>query len=207
MKSKNKTKDFVLFAFFIAIELVLMLTPLGYIPIGLIRATTLHIPVIICAIFLGYKASIGLGLVFGLTSLFVNTFYPTPTSFIFSPFIKIGGVSGNFASLLIVLVPRIILGISAKFFYDLINKITNNDTISIIISSIVATFIHTFLVLSGIYIFFKETYSMLKNIPYDNLLKVMVGIVASNGIMEMIIASILSVSIIKALKLNIKRGS
>lgn len=52
MKNK-KTKDFVLYAMFIAIEMLLVFIPfLGYIPIGPLRATTLHIPVIIAGIIL-----------------------------------------------------------------------------------------------------------------------------------------------------------
>ena len=54
MNSKQKTKNMVLLALFGCIEIVLMLTPLGYIPIGPVRATTLHIPVILlaCQLFL-----------------------------------------------------------------------------------------------------------------------------------------------------------
>ena len=63
---KSNVKKFVLFAFFVAIELVLMFTPLGYIPIGPLRATTMHIPVIICAIVLGVKEGILLGFILGL---------------------------------------------------------------------------------------------------------------------------------------------
>ena len=53
MKSK-KTKNLVLYAMFIAIEMILVFIPfLGYIPIGPLRATTLHIPVIICWNYFG----------------------------------------------------------------------------------------------------------------------------------------------------------
>ncbi len=36
---------------------------------------------------------------------------PGITSFVFSPFITVGGISGNFFSLVIALVPRILLGV------------------------------------------------------------------------------------------------
>ena len=42
-KSKQKTKNMVLLALFGCIEIVLMLTPLGDIPIGPVRATTLRV--------------------------------------------------------------------------------------------------------------------------------------------------------------------
>ena len=44
-------------------------TPFGYIPLGFMNATIIHVPVIIGAIILGPKYGGFLGLVFGITSL------------------------------------------------------------------------------------------------------------------------------------------
>ena len=53
-----------------AIVCVVAFVPfLGFIPLGVIKATTVHIPVIIGAILLGPKAGAVLGAVFGLTSV------------------------------------------------------------------------------------------------------------------------------------------
>ena len=69
-----------------AIIVIMAFVPfLGYIPLGFMNAATLHIPVIIGAILLGPKYGAFLGLTFGLTSLWKNTFMPNPTSFVFSP--------------------------------------------------------------------------------------------------------------------------
>ncbi len=198
MKSNN-IRNFVLLAFFVAIQLVLMFTPLGYIPLGAIRATTLHIPVIIGAIIFGYKAGALLGFVFGLTSLCINTFMPSPTSFVFSPFITVGGISGNYYSLCIVLLPRIMLGLSAKFFYDLIIKY-KDEFLSTALSAVLATFLHTTAVLSGIYFFFGAPYASVKNIAVDGLFKVLGLVVLTNGIAEMVLAAIVSVAVVKAVK-------
>ena len=52
----KKTKNLTLLALFIAIEAVMVMVPfLGFIPIGPLRATLLHVPVIIAAIVLGTK--------------------------------------------------------------------------------------------------------------------------------------------------------
>ena len=49
--NNKKTKDIAFMSLFIAIELLLVMVPfLGFIPIGPLRATTLHIPVIIAGI-------------------------------------------------------------------------------------------------------------------------------------------------------------
>lgn len=89
MKSK-KTQYMSIMAMFLAIQIILVVTPLGYLPIGPISATTMHIPVIIAGIALGKKAGAQLGFVFGLTSVLNATFRPTLTSFCFSPFVTIG---------------------------------------------------------------------------------------------------------------------
>ncbi|NLC96297.1 MAG: ECF transporter S component [Erysipelotrichaceae bacterium] len=203
---KSNVRKFVLFAFFVAIELVLMFTPLGYIPLGVIRATTMHIPVIICAILLGVKEGALLGFVFGLTSLFINTFTPTITSFVFSPFITIGGVSGNFYSLLIVLLPRITLGLVAGLMYKFLsNKISKE--LNIIITSITATFIHTVLVLGGIYVFFAKPYASVRNIPLSGLFNVLLGIVGTNGVIEMILSAIIVLAVVKVSKPLVERST
>ena len=86
----HKTQYMAFMAMFLAIEIALVLTPLGYIQLGIISATTMHIPVIIAGITLGKKAGAQLGFVFGLTSMLNATFRPLPTSFVFTPFITFG---------------------------------------------------------------------------------------------------------------------
>ena len=54
--NKQKTKNLSFMSLFIAIEILMVMVPfLGFIPIGPLRATTLHIPVIIAGIVLGKK--------------------------------------------------------------------------------------------------------------------------------------------------------
>ena len=56
-------------------------------------------------IVLGTKQGCLIGLVFGLSSLLMNTMRPTVTSFVFSPFI-----SGSVLSAVIAIVPRVMIG-------------------------------------------------------------------------------------------------
>ena len=93
---ENQTKQLVLTALFAAIIIIMASVPfLGYIPLGLMNATIIHIPVILGALFLGPKKGAFLGFLFGLTSLIKATFTPNPTSFVFSPFYTVGGVHGG----------------------------------------------------------------------------------------------------------------
>lgn len=197
MKNK-KTYELVLLSLLIAVELVLMFTPLGYIPLGVIRATTLHIPVILAGIVLGYKGGMTIGLVFGLTSVFINTMTPTATSFVFSPFYSIGDVSGNMFSLLIAIGPRVALGAIAAYMYKACKKVTNQH-FAVILASLLSTLSHTALVLGGIYVFFGATYATARNIPYNTLFNVLMGVVATNGIMEAILAAVIVLALSRVL--------
>lgn len=70
-----------------AIIVIMSFTPLGYIPLVVVKATILQVPVIIGSILLGPKIGAVLGGVFGLTSVLQNTIAPTSAlSFLFTPF-------------------------------------------------------------------------------------------------------------------------
>ncbi len=121
----EKTYELVLTALFTAIIVIMAFTPLGYIPLVVINATIIHIPVILGALFLGPKKGAFLGFVFGLTSFINNTFKAaTASAFVFSPVLAYNmvGVSGIFKSLYICFVPRILVGIVPYFVYILIRK-------------------------------------------------------------------------------------
>lgn len=198
MKSK-KTQYMTSMALFLAIEIILVVTPLGYIPIGPLNATTMHIPVIIAGIVLGKKSGAELGFVFGLTSLIKATIQPGITSFCFSPFVTIGTMSGNYKSLLIAFVPRILLGYLAGFVFEIMKK-NNRENLGVVVGALTGAITNTVLVLSGIYIFFGEAYASAVGVQYSTLVTVLLGVVSTNGILEAILGAIVSLAIYKALK-------
>ena len=126
----EKTYELVLTALFTAIIVIMAFTPLGYIPLVVINATIIHIPVILGALFLGPKKGAFLGFVFGLTSFINNTFNPvTASAFVFSPVLayRFAGVSGIFKSLYICFVPRILVGVVPYFVYLLIRRVVKGE--------------------------------------------------------------------------------
>ena len=198
MKSK-KTQYMTSMALFLAIEIILVVTPLGYIPIGPLNATTMHIPVIIAGIVLGKKAGAQLGFVFGLTSLIKATIQPGITSFCFSPFVTIGTMSGNYKSILIAFVPRILLGYFAGLIFEILKK-KNHDYLGVIVGALIGAITNTVLVLTGIYLFFGEAYASAVGVSYSMLVTVLLGVVSTNGILEAILGAVVSLAIYKALK-------
>ena len=202
MRSK-KTQYMTFMAMFLAIEIILVVTPLGYIPIGPLSATTMHIPVIIAGITLGKKAGAQLGLVFGLTSLIRATIQPGITSFCFSPFVTVGNISGDWRSVIIALVPRILLGYLAGVIFEFIkNKFHyfNNENAAAVIGALIGTITNTVLVLGGIYFFFGTAYADAVNIAYSSLLAMLFGVVTTNGIVEALIGAVVTLLAYKAIK-------
>lgn len=204
MKSK-KTQYMTSMALFLAIEIILVVTPLGYIPIGPLNATTMHIPVIIAGIILGKKAGAELGFVFGLTSMIKATIQPGITSFCFSPFVTIGTISGNYKSLLIAFVPRILLGYLAGLIFEIMkNKGYENS--GVLAGALVGALTNTVLVLSGIYVFFGNAYASSLNVAYSGLIGLLLGVVTTNGILEAILAAVVSLAVYKAMKPLLKNN-
>ncbi len=129
MSTNRKMFGMVLTALFMAIIIIMAFTPLGYIPLVVINATIIHIPVILGSLFCGPKKGAFLGFVFGCTSFVKNTLMPTSLSaFVFSPVLamELAGISGVVRSVFICFVPRILVGVVPYFVYILLRKALNS---------------------------------------------------------------------------------
>ena len=202
MNRKFETKTLVLMGLFAAIEIILALTPLGFIPLGFTRATTIHIPVILGAIILGPKAGAILGGIFGVTSLLINTFAPTPTSFVFSPFYS----GGNMWSIVIAIVPRILIGVMAYYSFKLFYKVSKRKVLSYALAGIIGSMTNTVLVMGGIYLFFGKQYASAKQMPFKELFTFIIGIVGINGVPEAIASAVITAAICVPLTKYIKKN-
>ncbi len=195
--NKQKTKNLAFMSLFIAIEILMVMVPfLGFIPVGPLRATTLHIPVIIAGIVLGKEKGAGIGLVFGLSSLIINTIQPTVTSFVFSPFL-----SGSFLSALIAIVPRVLIGYIAGWVYEMLKN--KNEILAMTVGSFLGAITNTVLVLGGIYVIFGSSYANAIGQDFSALLPYLIGIMTTNGLVEAIVGTIIAVMVSRILiKMN-----
>ena len=109
-KRKMNTRYMATLAMFCGVLLVMGVTGIGFIPLPVIKATTMHIPVILGAVLLGPGAGAVLGGVFGLCSIWANTTSPGLLAFAFSPFMTTEGLPGVLKSLWIALGCRILFG-------------------------------------------------------------------------------------------------
>ena len=91
-KKRLDVRRLVVIGVLSGICIMLSITPLGFIPIGPVNATIMHIPVIIGAVIEGPIVGLAIGLIFGLTSLIRAFTMPTVTSFLMmNPIISVSG--------------------------------------------------------------------------------------------------------------------
>lgn len=139
-----------------------------------------------------------------------NTFNPNLTSFVFSPFYSLGNVHGNFKSLMICFVPRILIGVVAYYVYTGIVKLVKkknsgkSSIAALAAAGAAGALTNTLLVMNGIYFLFGSSYANAKGIATDALYGVILGVIGTQGVPEAIVAAVLTAAIGKAL-LHIRR--
>lgn len=181
-----KTKDLVFTALFMGIVFMLGLWPnLGFIEIGPISVTIIHIPVIIGAIFLKQKSGALIGLAFGLGS-FMNSL---SAGVLFAPVMT---------NPLVSVLPRIIFGFITYYIYLLVSKMFKNKSLTYAVTGGLATLAHSMMVVPLLYYFGLRVGNIAEaiNAVYQGkILLFIAGIFVTNTILEMI-ASIIVVPLV-----------
>jgi len=198
-QKKQDTRYMATLAMLCGVLLVMGMTGIGFIPLPVIKATTMHIPVILGAILLGPSAGAVLGGLFGLCSIWANTTTPGLLSFAFSPFMTTEGIPGVLKSLWIALGCRILFGLIAGWLWKVVRKITAQDYIALPITAAISTIYHTFLVMGSIYLLLAQQYAAAKNVAVTAVFGLVMGTITASGIPEAVIAAILVTIIGKSL--------
>ena len=170
-----------------AISIMLSMTPLGFIPIGPVNATIMHIPVIIGAIIEGPIVGGIIGLIFGLTSFMRAITMTSPTNFMFmNPIVSI--------------LPRVLMGVSTYYIYKIVFKTTKNISISGMCSGFLGSIINTFGVLGMVYLLYAQRYVEAIGGDTSTAGAVILGIAATNGIPEAIVGALVVSGVVIILK-------
>ena len=201
MTAGNKTLMLAQFSILLAIEALFCFTPLGSLPaLGPIVATLAMIPVVITALLLGTKAGTLMGAFAGLFSFLVWTFTPPSPiiAFVFTPFYTLGSFTGNFGSLIICFLPRILVGTVAGVAYQALSKaFPSKSVLCFSISAALGSLTNTFGVLGGIWCFFGDQYA---SIAGQAILSVIGFTVMTSGIPEAIVSSVAASAVCKSVK-------
>jgi uncharacterized membrane protein len=193
------TRYMATLAMLCGVLLVMGMTGIGFIPLPVIKATTMHIPVILGAILLGPKAGAVLGAVFGLCSIWANTTTPGLLSFAFSPFMTTEGLLGVAKSLWIALGCRMLFGVLAGWLWWMFRRLFKQEYAALPVTAAVSTILHTILVMGSIYVLLAQQYAEAKNVAISAVFGLIMGTITASGIPEAIAAAILVTVIGKAL--------
>lgn len=198
-KKKSDTRWLTSVALMGAVVILLANTPMGMIPLPVVKATTVHIPVIIGAVLLGPLAGAILGGIFGICSVISNTVAPTLLSFAFSPFLSMSGIPGALKAVWISVGCRIIIGIAAGWLWILLKKCRVNQWIALPLTGFAGSIINTVFVMGSIYLLLAGEYAAKKNVAADAVFGLIMATVAGSGVPEAIVAAILVTAIGKVM--------
>lgn len=201
---KNRKKDtrwLVGVAMMAAIVVLLANTPMGLINIWPIKATTIHIPVIVGAILFGPMAGGILGGVFGICSIISNTVSPVAASICFSPVlaVSVGGPLSAVKALWISLGCRILIGVVAGWLWILLKKLRANDMIALPVVGFIGSMTNTVTVMGSIFLMFRAEYAAANNMAVSAVFDFIIVTVTGAGVMEAVVALVLVTAIGKAL--------
>lgn len=189
--SKINTRYYVQLALLTAILAVLSVTPIGSIPLPMVKATTSHIPVIVGAILLGPKAGLFLGGVFGVMSVVRSTLMPNLTTFVFSPFLPVPGSDhGSPKALIVAFVPRLLVGLLPALLFRILQRKKVSDRLACILCGALGSLVNTLLVLGFIYLLFGREYAAALGLGYELLIGSLMSVVLTNGLAELVIAAV-----------------
>ena len=197
-KRNNRTHRMVALAMMAAIVVLLANTPLGLIQLPVIKATTVHIPVILGAILLGPSAGCVLGGVFGICSLVSNTIAPTLTSFAFSPFYA-DGIVGAMKAVWISVGCRVLIGLVSGWLWIILKKVKLPEIVALPIVGFVGSMTNTVAVMGSIYFLLAEQYAAAREVAVTAVYGLIMATITGAGVMEALAALVLVAAIGKAL--------
>ncbi len=177
-----------------AVSIVLQLTPLGFIvlPFSPVRATIMHVPVIIASIAEGPIAGILVGLIFGGFSMYNAAVSPvSPISFVF-------------LDPMVALLPRLLIGVTSYYAYVTIKRVLalrlSEKTAAVSASgfaAVIGTLTNTIGVLSAIYLRHVAQFAEGLGIATETVGATIVGIGVTHGLPEMIVAVLIVIPVVQ----------
>ncbi|MDU4961845.1 MAG: ECF transporter S component [Sporomusaceae bacterium] len=168
-----------------AICVVMGMTGYGFIPLPMMKATIMHVPVIIGTILEGPVVGMSIGLLFGLFSIFQAITTPTILSF-------------AFLNPLVSVLPRILIALTAYYTYKLLPA--GGSSLRISVAAVVGSLTNTIGVLGMIYVLYAAEFATVRGISEETVLGVIGGIAAMNGIPEAVICALITVPVVLAIR-------
>ena len=185
---RNKTYRIAILGILSAFIIIQTFVPfLGNIPIPPLNPTIIHITVIVAAFVLSTKDGMLVGLVWGLARMVkAYTLPASPLDLLL------------WTNPVIAVVPRVMVGLVAGLVFHAFLK-RKQEKVGMVTAAVLGSLTNTVLVLGFIALFYGNEYATALNVDPSNLLKVLAGIVATNGLGEAVAAGLIAPFIAKAL--------
>ncbi len=187
-----KVGRLVRLAILVAIIFLLAFTPLGFLTIGPISATTIQMPVIIGALLLGPSAGAILGGFFGLTAIIKVLTMPGADAFATAVL-----TYNPLGYLFIALVPRILMGLLAGLLGKAFHKRTS--VVRLAVTGFVGSALNTIFYLGSLWLLAKQVIATAYGVDLSGVGAIVIGTAYSAGIPEAIVSAIIVTAICKAL--------
>ncbi len=186
----NQTLHLVLTALFIALVLLLGLTPIGLIPLGFINVTILCVPVIAGTLLLGLKTGLLLGLCFGgVSALSAFGIYGTPSALAGA----LVAASPALAAVMCFL-PRLMVPVTAHLVYRLASKGEAERVRAVPFAAVAGSLTNTILYLGLMLLFY-----VIMGINSEKVLALITGTGLIAGSAEAVMAAVICTPVLAAL--------
>ena len=196
MKSKTNftTERLVQTALLVAIILLMAFTPIGYIKTLGLEITLIVVPVTIGAIALGAAGGALLGGVFGVTS-FIQCFGMNPFG------AALLGIN-PWATFIVCIVPRILMGWLTGLIFEGFKKTKVNKNLAFAVTNLAGPLLNTIFFMSGLILFFYHTdyiQEIASTLGVNNAFTFAIAFVGVNSLVETSACFVLGTAVSKAL--------
>ena len=199
---KETTVKLCEFALLVAIEIVMSLTPLGFLNLGFLSASLLTIPVAVGAILVGVWASTLLGFTFGIIS-FIKGFSSAAAM---TAAMYAASIPGAFV---VAVLGRVLMGLCTGLLVKAVRSVTAKKSIADnIVGSLAAPLLNTAFFMGLLMLFFYRTefvQGVIETTGISNpflLIGVMVG---TQALIEAVTCGVIATAVSKALQTALHR--
>lgn len=215
-KNRELTYDLAMLGLLTAITLLMGFTPIGYVPIGVLKVTFMTIPVIVAAALMKPQYAAVIGGMFGITS-FIQAM--TGMSLLTGALFQLNPV----LTFLLCVVPRVLEGLLGGLIFQALNKIDKTKFISYVVTSLSVPVLNTLLFMTALYAEIKiivagnanagagladnlaVTFSGVANASAGGIFAFFAALVGLQALVEAGVCFVLGTAITKALSVAVKK--
>ena len=199
MSNANKVHKMTLTAILAAIIFLLAFTPLGYLTVGPISATTIQMPVIIGAVIMGPAAGAVLGGFFGLSAIVKVLTMPGA-----DPFASLAITYAPVNYLIVCMASRVAMGWLTGLLAALFHRVPSfrggaKSALGYGITGFVGSLLNTVFYLGLLWLLCAQVISTYYQVDLSGVGAIVMGTAAAAGLPEAVVSCIVVTAVCKAL--------